>query len=105
MRLAATPHAAVNQPPATRSPFSSVRSTATVPSIPEASADQLAPLQRAMFLVGTPPASEKRPPATRSPFGSVAIVLTIAVDGSVLIPVPRADQLVPFQRAMHLELT
>src|SRR5262245_66021167 len=71
-----------------------------MPFVPEPSADQLVPFQRAMLEALTPPANVKVPPATRSPFGSVIRAAT-----PPFVPEPSADQLVPSQRAMRAALT
>jgi hypothetical protein len=47
-----------------------------------------------------PPAVVNEPPAIRSPFVKVLMAKT-----SLFIPVPNADQLAPFQRAMRLTVT
>src|SRR5262245_15801185 len=68
--------------------------------IPEPSADQFVPFQRAIRFALTPPAIVNVPPATRSPFGNV-----VRADTAPLVqPVPSADQPAPSHRAVLLAL-
>src|SRR6185503_10303088 len=104
----ALPPAFAKYPPATRSPFGSTAKAPTngpkTSDIPDPSADQLMPFQRAMRLALTPPAVVNPPPATTSPLGVVARARTQSFTPEPS-PEPSADQLVPFQRAMRLALT
>src|SRR5690606_15929949 len=72
--LTVTPPACVNAPPTMRSPSTTSSANTPVPRPPltptppgPASADQVVPSQRAMWLTVTPPAVRKLPPTIRSP--------------------------------------
>src|SRR5579862_1348041 len=104
MRLALTPPAEVNRPPAIKSPLGSMVSAYTSglnrPPVPMPNGAQVEPFQRAMWLALTPPAEVNWPPATRSPLESTASAQT-----ALSIPVPRAIHVEPSQRAMEFALT
>src|SRR5688572_17073353 len=105
MRFAARPPALVKSPPATSagplpSSWTASASTEADAFIPLPSADQAFPSHCAMQLAGTPPALANAPPAT-SLAPPVAVKTASARTSEVPepIPLPRADQRTPFQRA------
>src|SRR5262245_66072831 len=97
MNLETAPLTTVNAPQAKTSPFGSVVRTLTKLFIPEPSADQLVPFQRAMRFAFTPPAVVNSPPATKSPFGSI-----VRATSRMEITEPSADQRAQDQGASQL---
>src|SRR5260221_13308662 len=95
----APPPAAVNGPPAYKSPPNTASADTTgywTPPTPESSADQLIPSHLAMRLAALPPAVAKKPPAYRSlPDTASANTEGLEPLGTSAIPEPSADQLLP----------
>src|SRR5690242_12612383 len=81
-RLAATPPAVANWPPATTSPFGSAASARTTLSVPLPSGDHVVPFQRATLLAATPAIDGNEPAITRSPPASTASARTSYVAGA-----------------------
>src|SRR5258706_5752218 len=98
MHDVATPPAEPNMPPTTTSPPASTDSAFTRwndgPATPAPSGLQTLPFQLAIELALTPPAVVKSPPAITSPLGRTATAFTVTG-----MPLPRADQVLPFQPA------
>src|SRR5262245_9126033 len=77
-----------------------------MPVKPVPSADQLDPSHFAMQLAGTPPAAVKVPAAySACPLPSSKTVSALTMAPVPVKPLPRADQLDPFQAAMDFAAT